>query len=125
MDCNLHVAVVENGEVLRKWPGVYPESLKTQYEAPFDPRDEFHTYGALIAPDKIEFYVDGKKIAEKENTYWHYPMHLTLSLGLRYPHVTYQNCPDGLWRCPVPESATREGFPASMEVDWIRSYRKI
>ena len=124
MDCNLHVVLIENGKEVRKRPGNFPEMLKTEYYAPWDPRDDYHTYGAEIAPDKITFYIDGMKIAEKENLYWHLPMHVTLSLGLRYPHVTYNNCPDGLWRCPVPGAATREGFPSNMKVEWVRCYRK-
>ena len=124
MDCNLHTAVIENGSEVRKRPGDFPEMLKTEYTAAWDPREAYHTYGAEIAPDKITFYIDGMKISEKENLYWHLPMHLTLSLGLRYPHVTYNNCPNGLWRCPVPSAATEDGFPSAMKVDWVRSYRK-
>ena len=124
MDCNLHVVLMEGGKEVRKLPGQFPELLKTEYTAPWDPRDDYHTYGAEISPEKITFYIDGVKIAEKENLYWHLPMHVTLSLGLRYPHVTYNNCPNNLWRCPVDEAATQEGFPTEMKVDWVRCYRK-
>ncbi len=124
MDCNLHVAIIENGKNVRKRPRAFPEMLKTEYRAAWDPRDDYHTYGAEVNRDQIIFYIDGVKISEKENLYWHVPMRMTLSLGLRYPHVTYHNCPDGLWRCPVPDAATQAGFPATMEVDWVRAYRK-
>ena len=124
MDCNLHVAIMEDGAIVRKRPGAYPELLKTEYLASWDPRDDYHTYGAHVTPEKITFYIDGKAIAEKQNLYWHLPMHVTLSLGLRYPHVTYNNCPDNLWRCTVPDAATQEGFPSTMKVDWVRTYRK-
>lgn len=124
MDCNLHVVLIENGQEVRKRPREFPYLLKTEYAAPWDPRDDYHTYGADIAPDKITFYIDGIKIAEKENLYWHLPMHVTFSLGLRYPHVAYNNCPNGLWRCPVPGEATADGFPSEAKVDWVRCYRK-
>lgn len=123
-DHNLHMAIVENGETVRRWPGEFPEIQKLEYDAPFDPRNEFHTYGADITPEKITFYIDGYPIGEKANLYWHLPMHITLSLGLRYPHVTWNNCPNGLDRCPVPEAATEEGFPATAQVDWVRCYRR-
>lgn len=125
MDLNLHTAIVENGQTVRKFPGEFPEMLKTEFRAPWDPRDAYHTYGAHISKDKITFYIDGFKISEKENLYWHFPMHVTLSLGLRYPHVTYNNCPDGLRRCPVSDAATQDGFPSQTKVDWVRCYRKI
>lgn len=123
IDSNLHTVVIENGAELWKRPGGYPELTKTELEMPWDPRDEYHTYGALIAKDKITFYIDGKKTGEKSNVYWHLPMHVTLSLGLRWPHVSY-NCASGVERCPVPEKATKEGFPTEMKVDWVRCYRK-
>lgn len=124
MDHNLHTIVYENGAQVSKRPGSHPTLTKNTYVASSDPRDDFHTYGALIMPDKITWYVDGVQIAQKDNLHWHVPMHVTLSLGLRYPHVTYNNCPNNLWRCPVPSAATEDGFPTNMEVDWVRCYRK-
>ncbi|WP_020568219.1 kappa-carrageenase [Neolewinella persica] len=124
IDCNLHTVVVENGKDKWKRPTGYPELTKNEFIAPWDPGNDYHTYGAEIAPDKVTWYIDDVKVAEKGNLYWHLPMHVTLSLGLRYPHVTYKDCPGGAARCPVPEAATREGFPATMKVDWVRAYRK-
>lgn len=123
-DYNLHTLVYENGAVVSKRPGSHPELTENVYYSPWDPRDDFHTYGAEMTPEKITWYVDGIKVAEKENLHWHAPMHVTLSLGLRYPHVTYNNCPNGLDRCPVPSAATEDGFPTKMEVEWVRTYRR-
>ena len=47
-------------------------------------------------------------------------MHLTLSLGLRNPFVTYKEGD----RAPVPEKTTTEGFPTAMSVDYIRVWQK-
>ena len=124
MDHNLHTIVYQNGNPVSIRPGSHPHLTDNVYVAPFDPRDDYHTYGADIQPDKVTWYVDGIKIAEKENLYWHVPMHVTLSLGLRYPHVSWNNCPNGLDRCPVPSAATEDGFPSNMKVDWVRCYRK-
>lgn len=124
MDCNLHYSTIQNGQTVRVFPNENPDLLKTKYTAPWDPRDDYHTYGAHVTPQKITFYIDGQPISEKDNLYWHLPMRITVSLGLRYPHVTYNNCPNGLTRCPVPSAATEDGFPSSMKVDWVRTYRK-
>lgn len=107
-----------------KRPGGYPELTKNEYHATWDPREDFHTYGAEVSPEKVVWYIDGVKVAEKPNVYWHLPMHLTVSLGLRWPHVGYKDCPGGAARCPVPSEATEEGFPTEMVVDWVRTYRK-
>lgn len=124
IDMNLHTRVIENGKEIWKRPGKYPELTQNKIHADFDARDDFHVYGADVSPEKITWYIDGKKVAEKPNLYWHLPMHVTLSLGLRYPHVTYNNCPDGLDRCTVPSKATPEGYPSAMQVDWVRVYKK-
>ena len=124
IDMNLHTRVIENGKEIWKRPGKYPELTQNKIHADFDARDDFHVYGADVTPEKITWYIDGKKVAEKPNLHWHLPMHVTLSLGLRYPHVTYNNCPDGLVRCTVPEKATAQGYPSAMQVDWVRVYKK-
>ncbi|ARD46027.1 family 16 glycosylhydrolase [Colwellia sp. PAMC 21821] len=124
IDMNLHTRVIENGKEIWKRPGKYPELTRNKIQADFDARDDFHVYGAEVSKEKIIWYIDGEKVAEKPNVYWHLPMHVTLSLGLRRPHVTYNNCPDGLERCPVPEEATSEGYPSAMQVDWVRVYKK-
>ncbi|XQW86832.1 family 16 glycosylhydrolase [Thalassotalea piscium] len=124
IDMNLHTRVIENGKEVWKRPGKYPELTRNKIQADFDARDDFHVYGAEVSEEKVTWYIDGKKVAEKPNIYWHLPMHVTLSLGLRRPHVTYNNCPDGLARCAVPEEATAKGYPSAMQVDWVRVYKK-
>lgn len=122
IDMNLHTRVIENGREVWKRPGRYPKLTKNKIVADFDVRDDFHVYGAHVSEEKIVWYVDGVKVAEKDNLYWHLPMRVTLSLGLRHPHVTYHNCPSDLERCPVPNNATSENFPSAMQVDWVRVY---
>jgi beta-glucanase (GH16 family) len=124
IDMNLHTRVIENGKEIWKRPGKYPALTQNKIHADFDARDDFHIYGAEVSPEKVTWYIDGGKVAEKPNLYWHLPMHVTLSLGLRYPHVTYNNCPNGLDRCAVAEKATAQGYPSAMQVDWVRVYKK-
>jgi hypothetical protein len=69
--------------------------------------------------DWVVWYIDGKEIARKPNLYWHLPMHVTLSLGLRYPFEAYENGN----RVAVPEKTTQEGFPTTMSVDYVRIWR--
>lgn len=123
IDMNLHTRIIENGKEVWKRPGKFPELTRNKIHADFDPRDDFHVYGAEVTPEKITWYLDGEKVAEKPNLYWHLPMHVTLSLGLRYPHVTY-NCDNGFDRCAVAKNATPEGYPSAMQVDWVRVYKK-
>ncbi len=119
IDCNLHATLIRNGK--RHWlrPHSNPEMCKTAYDAPWDPRDDFHVYAVLNTPEEIVWYIDGKEVGRKPNLYWHLPMHLTLSLGLRHPFVKYQ---DGRM-VAVPEAKTGEGFPTSMEVDYVRVWQ--
>lgn len=124
IDMNLHMRMIENGKEIWKRPGNFPELAKNRIEAGFDPRDDFHIYGARVSPEEVIWYIDGVEVARKPNLYWHLPMYVTLSLGLRSPHVTYRDCADGFWRCPVPGAATGDGYPASMEVDWVRSWHR-
>ncbi|AWB65294.1 glycoside hydrolase family 16 [Saccharobesus litoralis] len=124
LDMNLHTRVVENGKIIWKRPGKYPELTKNEVHVKFDPKDDFHIYGAEVTPETITWYLDGEQVAQKPNVYWHLPMHVTLSLGLRRPHVTYNNCPHGFDRCAVASEATAIGFPTTMEVDWVRVYKR-
>jgi len=106
----------------RQWvrPNNRPELCQNHYDSPWDPRQDYHVYAVENSRDWIVWYIDGKEVAKKPNLYWHLPMHVTLSLGLRYPFVAYK---DGD-RVPVPEKTTAEGFPTSMSVDYVRVWQK-
>jgi beta-glucanase (GH16 family) len=125
IDMNLHTRIIENGKEVWKRPGKFHELTRNKITADFDARDDFHIYGANVTPEKITWYIDGIQVAEKPNLYWHLPMHVTLSLGLRRPHVTYNNCASGFDSCPVVESSTPEGYPSAMQVDWVRVYQPL
>lgn len=119
IDCNLHAVLLKNGR--REWvrPHQYPGMCKNEYDAAWDPREDYHVYAMENTEKWVIWYIDGKEIARKPNLYWHLPMHVTLSLGLRYPFVAYKN--DAM--VPVPEKTTAEGFPTSMSVDYVRVWR--
>ena len=119
IDCNLHTTLIRNGK--REWvrPNNHPEIGQNHYDAEWDPREAYHVFGVHNSKDWIVWYIDGKEVARKPNLYWHLPMHVTLSLGLRYPFVKYA---DGE-RLPVPEKTTGEGFPTAMSVDYVRVWQ--
>lgn len=123
MDHNLHTRIAnEDGKTVSwKRPGGFPEECRNEYRASFDPREGFHTYGVENRPDTIFWYVDGVKIAQKPNTYWHLPMHVTLSMGLRKQFVKFQ-CNQFY---PVKDATTTEGFPTTMQVDYVRTWEAM
>ncbi|MER2490790.1 family 16 glycosylhydrolase [Catenovulum sediminis] len=128
IDMNLHAVIRgENGERIEVRPhNDYSDLAQNKLLVDFDPRADFHIYAAEITPETVTWYLDGKQVFQKPNKYWHLPMRVTLSLGLRSPHVTY-NCTgeyQGLSRCPVRNQATGVGYPNDMEVDWVRVYQK-
>ena len=120
MDCNLHAYVLRDGQRVRVSPPQRPDLCENHFEAPWDPREDYHVYAVLNSKEWVVWYIDGKEIARKRNLYWHLPMHLTLSLGLRYPFVRYR----GGERFPVAEETTTEGFPTSMAVDYVRVWQR-
>ncbi|MEM9236463.1 MAG: kappa-carrageenase [Verrucomicrobiota bacterium] len=120
IDCNLHTRIIDDdGREIWQRPNSLPEVCKHQIVAPWDPRDDFHIYAAEVSPEKIIWYIDGKKVAEEQNLYWHLPMNLTLTMEARPPLIRWAG-EDG--REPVPEAATAEGFPTHMTVDYVRSW---
>ncbi|PWJ41804.1 Ig-like domain-containing protein [Sediminitomix flava] len=121
MEHNLHTIVVnENGTPTWHRPKAYPEENMNLYEAPFDPRNDFHIYGCEVTKEKITWYVDGVKVGEKENLYWHRPMNVTFSVGLRRQFTEF--------RCnqfyPNAANTTTQGFPTTMEIDYVRVWEK-
>ena len=120
-DHNLH-AVLSNGQ-----PGVrgrawqrphnpkFKQAQAIEHRLPFDPRDDFHTYGCRVDKDVIIWYVDGVEVGRKQNDHWHRKMNVALSLGLRTPYARWEN------NRLVPNlEVSGAGFPTSMKVDYVR-----
>ena len=79
------------------------------YHAPWDPRADFHVYGCEWDANQIRWFIDGKLVATRANEYWHQPLDLTLSLGLRPPLSKH------------PDAA---GLPTTFYVDYVRVWKK-
>jgi beta-glucanase (GH16 family) len=119
IDCNLHLRLLKAGK--EKWfrPNGHPDMCRNHWEAPWDPRDDYHLYAVENSKEWIVWYIDGKEVARKPNLYWHLPMHLTLTLEARPPLIRWAGI-DG--REPDPKNCTSEGFPTEMTVDYVRSW---
>jgi len=119
LEMNLHTRIIENGVLTWKRPGQGDTELTHNlWVAPWDPRDDFHTYAVWNRLDSIFWYVDGIQRGAKKNYYWHLPMHLTVSMGLRTPYEKYI---DGVRTAmPYPESNPEPGFPTTMFCDYVR-----
>lgn len=117
MHFNLHTRI-ENGDGKVVWlrPKQSPELCAHEKVVAFDPRDDFHRYACRITPKRITWFVDDEQVVEAENRYWHLPMKLILSLGLRPPYLKYV----GGDRVAVPETSQPDGFPTEMTVDYVR-----
>ncbi|WP_338020222.1 family 16 glycosylhydrolase [Rhodopirellula sp. P2] len=121
MDHNLH-AIVSNGK-----PGIagrgwqrpnderFQDTQANEYKAPFDPGEDFHTYGCRVGREEIVWYVDGVEVGRKKNVYWAREMNVAISLGLRAPFAVFA---DNRLRANVAHQATE--LPTTMEVDYVR-----
>ncbi|WKT59398.1 Ig-like domain-containing protein [Microbulbifer thermotolerans] len=126
MDHNLHARIVgEDGKTYWRRPKPYPEAQLLKFEAPFDPSKDFHTYAVENRKDVIRWYVDGELIGEKPNLFWHRPMHVIFSMGLRRQLIKYN---DACNRAdPNPDTVTAEGFPedATMQVEYVKTWEVL
>lgn len=119
IDCNLHCRLLKDGK--EKWfrPNDSPEMCRNHWQAPWDPRDDYHLYAVENSKEWIVWYIDGREVARKPNRYWHLPMNLTLTMEARPPLIRWAGV-DG--REPDPENCTSEGFPTEMTVDYVRTW---
>lgn len=119
MDHNLHT-IVSNGSkgvAGRQWqrPEQFKAGQANEYKAPFDPREDFHTYGCMVSREEIVWYVDGIEVGRKKNEYWHRQLNVALSLGLRAPFAQFENN-----RLVPNTNHPADELPTSMFVDYVR-----
>ncbi|WP_068475065.1 family 16 glycosylhydrolase [Saccharicrinis aurantiacus] len=119
LEMNLHTRIYEDGAFVWKRPGQgNTELCHNSWDAPWHPSDEYHTYGVMNRVDSIFWYVDGVQRGAKKNHYWHLPMRITVSMGLRTPYEKYI---DGVRTImPYPEETPEPGFPTEMYCDYVR-----
>jgi len=121
LEMNLHARIIQDGVLTWIRPGQgHTELTHNTWVAPWDPRDDYHTYGVWNRLDSIFWYVDGVQRGAKKNWYWHLPMHLTVSMGLRTPYEMYIN--DVRTVMNYPDSIPEPGFPTEMYCDYVRTW---
>ncbi|AWB65006.1 hypothetical protein C2869_00475 [Saccharobesus litoralis] len=124
MDHNLHARIVgKNGKTFWRRPKPYPEAQLLHYKAPFDPSKDYHTYVVENRKDKISWYVDGVLVGSKPNLFWHRPMRVILSMGLRRMFIKYN--PKCQRADPNPNYVVQDGYPedATMKVDYVKTWK--
>ena len=120
IEMNLHARIIKDGVLTWIRPGQgYAEITRNSWEAPWDPRDDYHTYGVVNRLDSIIWYVDGVERGRKANLYWHLPMNVTVSMGLRNPYEKYIN---GV-RTVTETLESPDGFPTEMYCDYVRVWQ--
>jgi beta-glucanase (GH16 family) len=82
-----------------------PVHETSNWDGGWDPSKDFHVFSALWTSEEIRTYFDGLLVATDSNQYWHFPMDVVLSVGLRAPLIG------------APAAG---GFPTWMEVDYVR-----
>jgi beta-glucanase (GH16 family) len=87
------------------FPGPLPLQEERTWKAPWDPRAAFHVYGCEWDAKEIRWYVDGRLIQARKNDYWHQPLDLALSMGVRGALKT---------------TPSKVGFPTTFQVDYVR-----
>lgn len=134
--CNMHFYALEKDEDgklnnQRYMASKYPHLGQNQFdlsehwgEDHWLPEDDFHIYAVENRPDSVVFYIDNQRVASKPNYYWHMDMHLCLSLGLRTPFEYYLRDGSRFASPTTEEEAIEAGFPAMMEIEWVRSYHR-
>ena len=91
----------------------------------FDPRDDFHVYGVQWDEAEIKWYIDGvlqgvgtcpsctpPGSGIRENEWWHYPMDVTVSMGLTAP-IRDDPC-----------AGNPADFPTTFEMDYVRVWKR-
>lgn len=109
IDTNLHVfqhPKLFDGK--KRQPGNH-HAERRHWDAPWDPRDDFHVYGCEWDEGCIRWYIDGNLVNEAENRYWHQPLDVVLSFGLRHP---------------LEKEPSDQGFPTVCEIDYVRVWKK-
>lgn len=114
IDTDLHLERVISGSTVRT-------DIRQSNTQTWNPNDAFHVYGCKVTPTEITIYIDGVQVATRANDYFHLPMRVILSMGLRPPLMTYDTNGDKL---PVA-TTTEPGFPTEMEADYVRVWQAL
>jgi beta-glucanase (GH16 family) len=87
-----------------------PNHFKTK-QVPYEFYDDFHVFGFHWTPEKLQWYLDGELVFERENDFFHRPLHIIFDAEIM---KTWMGLPDA------------KDLPAVFKVDYFRIWgRKI
>lgn len=128
IESNLHYRQRDaSGTIISYMAGQNP-AQQNHWVAPWDSKDDFHTYACDYRADSIIMYIDGVKVygAGKENIYWkdQTKLSMVISLGLRPPFEKYDASNNRYAQPTTLAEATSAGFPTTMQVDYVRAWKR-
>ena len=74
-------------------------------QMPYEFYDDYHTFGLLWTPDKLQWFVDGELVFERVNDYFHRPLYIVFDAEIM---ETWMGLPDP------------KDLPATFSVDYVR-----
>ena len=74
-------------------------------QMPYEFYDDFHVFGLLWTPEKLQWYVDGELVFERVNDYFHRPLHIVFDAEIM---ETWMGLPE------------EKDLPATFSVDYVR-----
>ncbi len=95
----------------KKCKSIFDSSLIENSE--FNPSEEYHIYELDWNKEELVWYVDGEEKHREDNKWFHQPLYIAASLGVRPPLDEYPNI------CQHCQTT----FPTTMKVDYIKTYK--
>lgn len=128
IESNLHYRRRDaSGTIISYMAGQNP-AQQNHWVAPWDSKDDFHIYACDYRADSIIMYIDGVKVygEGKVNTNWkdQTKLSMVISLGLRPPFEKYDASNNRYAQPTTLTEATIAGFPSTMQVDYVRAWKR-
>lgn len=108
---NAHVHRAPNS-IMEEQEGTFPLKTPKSYDVDVNLSKDFHVYALDWSEETITWYLDGRKIREIKNLFWHRPMALQLD-SETFP---------GWFGLPKKGENTK---PKSFKVDYVRSWKRV
>jgi beta-glucanase (GH16 family) len=107
-----------------KWPGNKHKGEEVPYPEVLD--GGFHTYTIEWHPDRIVWFVDGRKFAERTASEWSTTGSATPGAPFDQPFYLILNLAIGgkLAESRGVGGVRLDGYPKRMEIDWVRVWHQ-
>ena len=84
------------------------EDYSKKIKMPFEFYDDYHTFGFLWTPEKLQWYVDGETVWERKNDYFANPLHIIFDAEIM---EDWMGLPDN------------KDLPSTFYVDYVRVWQ--